>query len=568
MLTRRQLLERGAVAGIGLALPLQFRLPGAAAGVPVDGSALARYVDQLPIPPRWSARQLADRGLTMAEGTHRFHRDLAPCATWGYGGAAYLGPTIEADVGRPLRYVARNRLGHHLLGIDESLHGPHEADDQHHPRVSVHLHGGYTAPTSDGHPEDTFGPGAEHVYRYANDQQPGTLWYHDHALGITRLNVYAGLAGFYLLRDPDAERGLPARQFEIPLAIQDKTLMAETDATALAYPDPWAPEFFGDVALVNGKAWPNLDVRRGRYRFRILNGSNSRIYNLELAASGPPVPWHQVGTDTGLLRHPVALDKLVLAPGERADVVVDFSGRSPGDRVRLQNAPLPPGVVSPADVDLPELMQFTVGSAAGFRGPLPRTLPSASGLSPADAVRRRNLLLTEIVDPSSGEPVIALLNNRRWDTDDVEEPQVDTVERWNVVNLTADTHPIHLHLVQFRLMNRQAIDGAAYLQAIFGTEELNPAHIGTGQWPYPSVDPYTTGSSTGPAPSEAGWKDTIQMHPGTVTRILVPFGPNAAAGIPFGQRRRRNPFTGDYVWHCHILEHEDNEMMLPYRLLG
>jgi FtsP/CotA-like multicopper oxidase with cupredoxin domain len=162
---------------------------------------------------------------------------------------------------------------------------------------------------------------------------------------------------------------------------------------------------------------------------------------------------------------------------------------------------------------------------------------------------------------------MALLNARPWETTDIERPVVDTLEEWDLVNLTADTHPIHLHLVQFQLHNRQPIEVEDYLQAVFGTAELHPDHIGTGTRPFPPADAYLDGPPTPADAWERGWKDTIQAHPGMVTRILVPFGPNAAAGVPFGTRVA-TPFTGPYVWHCHILDHEDNEMMLPYEVVA
>lgn len=572
-MTRRQFLKASALAGAGVLLPpdsggtrtaapLGLAAPRA---VPLNPAALARFVDPLPIPPRWTAGQLRTRGLVMAESTHQFHSQMGTTRTWGYGGASYLGPTIEAVRGTPISFTARNRLGAHILGVDEALHGPDMASDEQSPRVSLHLHGGYTEPRSDGYPEDTFTPGQDYQYRYANDQQAGTTWYHDHALGITRLNVYAGLAGFYLIRDQAAEAGLPPEPFEIPLAIQDRSFLASGDGTnPLYYPDPWAPEFFGDVAVVNGKAWPNLDVARGLYRFRLLNGSSSRFYNLKLS---PRLPLYQIGTDTGLLEAPVTLANIILAPGERADVLIDFSDRAPGEKIRFKNAPLPPEIVSPADVALPEIMQFTVAKRAGFRGRIPAALVPFSRLSTDQAVAQRNLLLVEIVDPDSGEPVMALLNNRHWTTDDVETPRVNTVEQWNIINLTMDTHPIHLHLVQLQILNRQPIDAEAYLEDVFGVSELTPAHAGHGDRPFRSADSYISGAQTGPAPYENGWKDTVQAHPGMVTRILVPFGPDAAPGVPFGQGRRGDPFTGEYVWHCHILDHEDNEMMLPYRVI-
>ena len=220
---------------------------------------------------------------------------------------------------------------------------------------------------------------------------------------------------------------------------------------------------------------------------------------------------------------------------------------------------------APANIPLPEIMQFTVGSEVGFRGSLPSALPSVPAPNAGTVVRKRNLLMVEIMDPATGMPVMALLNNRKWTTNQIEQPRADALEQWNLINLTADTHPIHLHLVQFRLRDRQPIDAAAYLQQVFGTDMLTPADIGRGAMPYPAPWDDTTGPAVRPSPVEAGWKDTIQAHPGMVTRIIVPFGRGAAPSVPFGARNR---FTGDYVWHCHILDHEDNEMMLPFRVLG
>jgi spore coat protein A len=573
--TRRELLGRGAVLGAGLMLPFRWGVDGARAATALAGSSLARFVDPLPVPPFLPASWLAANGLTMAEATHRFHRDLGETPTWGYAGASYLGPTFEARRGKPVTFEARNSLGPHLLGIDRELHGP-TPEDVHAPRVSVHLHGGYTEERSDGYPEATFRPGESRTYTYANEQQAGTTWFHDHALGITRLNVYAGLAAFYLMRDPAHEGGLPVgAPFEVPLAIQDKSFLDGGDGTSpLLYPDPWEPEFFGDVPVVNGKAWPNLDVARGWYRFRMLNGSSSRIYHLSLVSDGGAVlPLVQIGTDTGFVAAPVPLESLVLAPGERADVMVDFSVLGAGATARLLNLELPEFVVSPAGIEIPELMQFTVTSARGWqKGPSAKLRPSDPFLPPAGPIAQtRNVLLTEIMDHEGEAPLMALLNARQWHTTDVELPRVDTIERWNILNLTADTHPIHLHLVQFVCTGRQPFDAEAYLRDVLGTDDLGMHDVigDRGEEPglaFPPADAYVTGEPEAPAPYEVGWKDTIQAHPGTVTSILVPFGPNAARGVPFGSRRQA-PFTGEYVWHCHILDHEDNEMMLPYRVM-
>ncbi|RPH36780.1 MAG: hypothetical protein EHM90_01160, partial [Chloroflexi bacterium] len=370
---RRQFLKAGAVFGasVGASTLVPWRLAAPwtarANGLPfLDPSTLSRFVDPLPIPPTWTTAQLAANGLTMASGVHQFSSQMGGTPTFGYGGAAYLGPTIEAQTGVPVSFVARNRLGAHPLTIDLALHGP-DAEDQSRPRASLHLHGGYTEPGSDGYPEDTFRPGEDHVYDYAEDQQAGTTWYHDHALGMTRLNVYAGLAGIQPIRDAAAEADLPSGPYEVPIVLQDKTFLVDSGQglNPLYYPAPWAPEFFGDVMTVNGAVWPNLDVDRGWYRLRMVNGSSSRFYHLALAPRGR---FLQIGTDTGFLGRPVGLDRLILAPGERVDVLVDFGRYPPGSLVRLVNLPLPEYVVSPADVEIGELMQFTVGSAHGLRG--------------------------------------------------------------------------------------------------------------------------------------------------------------------------------------------------------
>jgi spore coat protein A len=199
----------------------------------------------------------------------------------------------------------------------------------------VHLHGGHVPPQSDGYPETTLLPGQSAAYEYPNLQSPATLWYHDHALGITRLNVYMGLAGFYMIRDPaESKLNLPRGRYEIPLVIQDRSF---NDDSSLEYPESWEEEFFGDAILVNGKVWPYLDVEPRKYRFRILNGSNSRTYKLALDSGQA---FYQIGTDGGLLEEPVEVKQITLTAGERADVIVDFSKRR-GEVHLVNSAPAP-----------------------------------------------------------------------------------------------------------------------------------------------------------------------------------------------------------------------------------
>lgn len=249
---RRRFLKVIGAGAVGAVLFDPISLTGTRASVMAQSSLLSRFTEQLPIPPVIDARGGGNFDLTMAQGMHSFHSSLPPTPGWGYGGASYLGPTFQTMRGVPINVKAINSLGTHPLAavIDTSLNGALESDKTN-PRVAVHLHGGNTDPESDGGPEDTFTVGANRTYHYNNDQEATTLWYHDHAMGITRLNVYAGLAGFYLLRDqydtgePDNSIGLPSGPYEIPLALQDR--MFNWDGTP-AYPlgefgSIWGPSF-------------------------------------------------------------------------------------------------------------------------------------------------------------------------------------------------------------------------------------------------------------------------------------------------------------------------------------
>jgi len=575
MITRRQILGYGAVGAAALVVgPAGLRAAGpvfaATGGAPDPNLALGltKFTEALTQPPVWTSANLASRGLTMKEGVTRFHRQLGTTRTWGYGGMAYGGPTIQVTSGQPVSYTATNALGAHLLGVDTALDGADMGMDQLHPRTALHLHGGYTEEFSDGAPTQTFMPGSNRRFNYTNDQQAASLIYHDHAMGLTRLNVYAGLVGAYLIRDPKAEVGLPTGKYDVPLILQDKTFLgAAGDATnELYYPNPWEPEFFGDVMVVNGKAWPNLNVDRGVYRFRIVNASSARFYNVHLSDGAKVI---QIASEYGLINKPLPLDSLVVAPGERAEILIDFSKYAPGTKLVLKNLLLPEGVVSPGDdVMIDDIMQFTVKSTTGFLGKIPADLRPDGPIKALSRtnIKKRYLTLVEIATDDGSMPIMALINNRRFDTVDICDPKVDTVEEWNIINLTADTHPIHLHLIGFQVAERQAIDVDGYLLKHYGTIEPHADTVNTGPFPIPPPDGFLLGPVVPRGAFEAGWKDTVQVHPGFVTRIVVPFGPSAAPNLPFGQQHRANPFTGNYLVHCHILDHEDNDMMQPYKV--
>jgi FtsP/CotA-like multicopper oxidase with cupredoxin domain len=586
-ITRRGLLKAGTVAGVGLTLPTKF----AAAASGASGAGLTRFTEPLPTLTSLGVLDLRNATsstatITMVNAKHRFHSAMGLTDTFAYrssgGNQTYLGPVIVARQGQPVAVTVMNDLAVHPLrfAIDPAL-VPSGTADASRPRASTHLHGGNTDPANDGGPLDTFLPGSSRTYSYANAQEASPLWYHDHAVGITRLNVHAGLAGGYLIRnaeDPgDGSTGLPpAPTYEVPLILQDR--MFEADGT-FAYPPnpfpstprPWAPEFFGDVATVNGKAWPNLDVDRGKYRFRVYNGSNARVYDLKLVTNGSSLRFFQVGTDGGLLDAPVSINRLVLAPGERADLVVDFAGLAAGTTVVMTNSartPYPDGPRAErlGGSPLPQVMRFQVGARTGWTAPLPgrlraRLITRLSRFTPA---RVRTMTLVEILDEAES-PLMALLNNRTFmDGEDFKSATIsaDSLERWELVNLTGDAHPIHLHFTQFQVLNRQRLDAEGYQNAVYGEDEALVPN--TGPYPPPSADPYLIGTPRAPDANERGWKDTVVAMPGQVTRILVPFGAGAANGEPLAMG---SSYTGDYVWHCHILEHEDNDMMQHFRVV-
>lgn len=569
---------------------ISARSPLAAAQV---SPALTKFTETLPIPGAIDLTGGGSPTLAMAPGSHQFHAQLGAAATFGYGGASYLGPTLLVKQGVPVSITFPNNLGAHPLAgsIDTTLDGAVAADKTT-PRASVHVHGGLTAPQFDGHPQDTYLPDSSKTYSYLNGQEAATVWYHDHALGITRLNVYAGLAGYYLIRDQfdtglaGNPLGLPAPYgtYELPLVLQDKTFNAangslfyDTQGVVPAVHPQWVPEFFGDVAVVNGKAWPNLAVAPGLYRFRIVNGSNARFYNLKLSVKQADIL--QIGTDGGLLNAPVNVGQLLLGPGERADVLIDFSRFTNGTKIVLQNNARTPFPTGPRNkrkggLPIPELMQFTVDTTlTPFQGAVPATLRGGSGQPPAIApptrpAAVRNLPLVEILDPATGFPLTVLLNNLHFNTDNIETPTQGTAEMWNLINTTADTHPIHLHLVQFQLLERQPFNAAGYLAA-FNTRLPNPGADGQGPYPAPSADQFASGAAKPPDRNEQGFKDTIRANPGEITRLVAKFPTAAQAG--FDPDATYTNAAGQtlqgYVWHCHILEHEDNDMMLKYRVI-
>jgi FtsP/CotA-like multicopper oxidase with cupredoxin domain len=571
---------------------------------------LAPFVDTLPVPRRLIASEQGHRlTVRMRAAAHRFHRDLPDSQVWGYDGTV-PGPTIESERGQAVTVEWRNELEGLLPVIDTVAPHATDADGvpvQCLPGLSggtpddraaaltgytvVHLHGGLTPASYDGWAENLFAPGQRAVFHYPIDQRAALLWYHDHVMGVTKFDVYAGLAGLWIVRDErERELGLPeGPPFELPLLIQDRNFdldgKGQLTGRLLHKTDPEVMEAFAPFTIINGKIWPALDVEPATYRLRVLNGSNARTYRLVLLRDNEPdlERISQIGTDHGLLRTPapVPSEGLILSSAERADLLVDFSDLEPGTELTLLNTATAPfdGTSFPAgdalraaDLDgllpYPQVMRFRVvpGPASGRR--IPRELATDySPPAPADlaGAPRRTIALVE--RELEGEPSMLTMRELQIAPDDYSRPVVSVadaeqttryrtvashfedsttffpmlgeLEVWQLINLTEDTHPIHLHLDPFQILARRPIrhdvpeDGIADFElAATVTLERDPD------------DPLDHAIDD----NERGLKDTVRVNPNEMVEIAVRF----------------TSYAGRYMYHCHILEHEDRDMMRPF----
>ena len=600
-MNRRQFMQTG-LGGVGLL----------AAGPRILNSqslpVLAKFVDPLPVPTHLPHSDFYH--VTMNQVMAKLHRDLPPTPVWAYNGK-FLGVVIEAFRGNPITVRWDNQLpSTHLFpeAIDLTIHG--STPDIPQVKTVVHLHGAKVLPQFDGFPESWFtnshinvNPPNFRDYHYPNDQPATNLWFHDHAIGTTRLNFYAGLIGDYLLRDnlelSLGNQGLPINPpFEVPLIFMDRwfTIGANNQFTgSMLYDTPttpppafdtsaatphhpiWATELWADTALVNGKVYPFLNVEPRLYRFRTLNACNARFLNISFLddVTKKNLPFFLIGTDQGFLQRPLKVTELLKANAERHDILVDFGGLE-GHTITMKNlqngfstpAPYPDGGGGP---DVPDIMQFRVveelsGKSFSIPSSLAAAAPAANMTS--SSVFVRDIPLDEIEDTETdelrdptfgpdppafeganetGAPVLAMIDLKHWAAPTTIFPKAGSTEIWRFINATPDTHPIHVHLVEFQVLDRQQYD----VEKFKATRMVSFIDPTTGK-PFPVMPP---------DPQEVNaQKDVVRVEQGTVTRIKMQFNLPTGTVTTSGEHFK-------YVVHCHILEHEDNEMMRPFEVV-
>ena len=552
-LTRRRFLQYGVGAGAALTVP--WALPRSASAA--MGGKLVPYLTPL---PTLGNGIIVKSGATsydfeLKEIAKQLHPQLPQTPVWAYDDGSGLdrqtgsfGMAIVAQRGTPLTIHYKHSLPATYparIPVDTRLTVPFGNQVQ----MLTHLHGGLVTGVNDGNPAASvpYLSGQTQTAVYPNDQPATLAWFHDHALGATRLNVFAGLAAAYIVRDQNDPGGL-LNAPEIPLVIQDRQF--NPDGTFL-YPTSkipgvtWIGEYFGDVMLVNGVVWPFLNVDPRLYRFRVLNGCNARILDLNFPGA---TPMWQIGAEGGMFDKPVPIKALVMSPGERADVLVDFSAMA-GQTIVVKNTNPPKPVFTPAP-PLPNVMEIRVNNTTPSTTTIPATLPGrAANLNPGTV--KRYITLNEV---NIGLPNWRLtLNGDGFDDIDPDPnatptPAPGATEDWYYINLTGDTHPMHIHLVTFQVVERRPFNATAYMAAV-------TAAGGAGPGGFAGIDP-TPFYKGGPAPAdptERGFKDTVKANPGYVTIIRAKF--DLPTGVTAPQK---------YVHHCHIVEHEDNDMMRPF----
>jgi spore coat protein A len=468
------------VAGISAALsPLKaFSATG-------DSSGVASFSQPLRIPPVLSPTSSTSSADYYDLQVTQTNVSIIPGKSTpiiGYNGMT-PGPTIKARVGRQAMVNVYNGLPATTLGGTTG-------------KIVTHLHSGHIPAVDDGFPTDYVNPGTNRTYTYPNNQLPATMWYHDHSMDVTGAHVWYGMAGFYLLTD-SVEEGLnlPSGAYDIPLVIQDRNFDASGN---LVYTKNMNGET-GSVVLVNGVVQPYFNVAARKYRFRVLNGSNARFYRLELSNGAA---FKVIGMEGGLLPAPVSVTSITLAPAERADIIVDFSGMAMGMNVTLRNT-----LVSSTST-VYNLMRFNCTAMATDTSMAPSTLRPMTRLSTSQSVATRTFTLSGGMIGSAWT-----INGSAFNPDSpIATPKVNTVEIWSFSNRSMLAHPVHVHQTSFQILD---INGAA------------------------------------PPATHAGWKDVVVVPSMGTARIIAKFA----------------DYTGRYLMHCHILEHEDMAMMARYDIV-
>lgn len=632
------------VAGAGAASLLPAWLANAAEAqlaeqVPLDPSAIPKFVNQLTLPRVFAPTVVRDSiGRVVRHeytvSTNVLRAQVLPpgfpqTTVLGYGGRVFIpgssqtetvitspGPVFENTRGIPNRMTWRNDLTvPQFLPVDPVVNwaNPHAMEEPEAPfrafppgyadaQVPIaqvtHTHGLVVAPQFDGTHEEWFtafghrGPSfVSNVYQMPNEQPSTQLFFHDHAKGITRLNVYAGIVGpAYYIRDPNnpldrPDSPLPRGQFEIPLLVASRTFFTDGE---LDFPrvsqNPlfpyWEAEDLSQVSVVNGKAWPNLNVKRRQYRFRLLVGSNQRIFRFQFDNNGTVLPFTVIGSDGGYLPQPRVVDSIFMGITERNDILVDFSSFAPGTQIIMRNIT----VNEDEEPENLQVMRFTVVDSERVAPPAlsPGLFPVLPRLVPDAPTRTKALVRFRDGHKPTRTDRTRTIDGLGLSSPPTELPLIGSTELWELINTNeaeeeADQgfHQIHLHLLEFQVQDRQEFDTERFLQDWFlfnGRRPVTrPIVLDTRN--------YLIGDPIPPDPNETGWKDTVEARPQMVTRILTRWAPQElpTGGATPGRNQYpmdvafptdKDPVTGPgYVWHCHMLNHEDHEMLRPLAMV-
>lgn len=485
----------------------------------------------------------------------KFHKDLPPTPVFAYGTTKHTatvpGPTIEALHGVDTYVTWRNRLPKkHILPWDPTI--PTAMPEKGIPTV-VHLHGGIDEPESDGNSNAWFtakfkskGPTwTKKKYRYHNNQHPGNLWYHDHAMGLTRVNLLAGLIGAYIIRQPNVEAplGLPhGSEFDRSLLVFDRafridgSIYMNSKGNNPSIHPQWQPEYFGDAIIVNGKAWPRMTVRHRKYRFRIINASNARFFRFFFTNG---LRFIHVGSDSAYLNKPVMTKDILLAPSEIADVVVDFS-RSKNETVILANdAPYPYPSGDPVNGANSKVMKFIIsGHNELDTWRVPKRLMQYPSPDLSSVSHTRYIAMYEYTS-AIDEPTHLYLNGKPYEAPVSETPKVGATEIWNIINLTEDNHPLHIHLGLFKTLDQTEL---------VKLDEFKSCMTKINDAIKCQISKHARGKKIEVPAYEKGWKNVYKMKPGAVTKILVRFS-YIHSNESYAFDATSEP---GYVYHCHV----------------